>query len=777
MSFSSRRALAAFLLALVVAASGCAAGNAYRQGKSEARKGNWDLAVARLTKALQKDPDNISYRLALESARVQASQYHYKEARKHLAANDLEKAVEELQIAANYDPSNKSASDDLRLVQARIQKRDEEREEREGLEAKKSRAQATRVPVPVLSPRSPVPITLKFADQSLQKILDSLGKLAGVNILYDQDFRDKRYTVDVSNVTFQEALDQITMVNRLFYKVLDQNTIIIVPEGPQKRRAYEDVYVRTFYLTNAEVNETLTIIKTVAGIQKAVGNPTLGAITVTGTPDKLALVEKIIEANDKARGEVMVEVQIIEVNRNALKNYGIELSNYQASVTFSPTGAANETSGGTTSVRAHLLSSLNLADFVVNIPSTLLTRFVQTESNVRILAAPRLRAAEGKATSLRIGTEVPIPVTTFTATQAGTSTFAPATSFTYRNVGVSLDLTPKVNATGDVTLELAAEFSSIGDDRNVGTGQNPIVVPTFLTRNVKGILRIRDGETSLIGGLLQGRDADNLSGVLGLQSVPVLNKVFTSRRKQKDESEVLISITPHIVRAPKLTDQDFASLHIGTDETVRVPSARPLFGTPEEPPPATPPAPAPDGASSAQPQPQPQTGVPGAPSFAPQAPTVPPPAPGSLVTPPAGGQANVEARRARIMLSPPELRLKVGQSGSVSIVALGASGVSAVEVVLAFDATALEAVEASPGSLLTLDGSSVGAERNLEPGRVRAKFTRAAPATGSGALTTIQFKTLKPGSATLAIESLTLMTPAGEERPPVPGAGRVEVVP
>jgi general secretion pathway protein D len=341
---------------------------------------------------------------------------------------------------------------------------------------------------------------------------------------------------------------------------------------------------------------------------------------------------------------------------------------------------------------------------------------------------------------------------------------------------VSLDLTPKVNATGDITLEVAAEFSSIGDDRNVGTGQNPITVPTFLTRNVKGILRIKDGETSLIGGLLQGRDADNFSGILGLQSVPVLNRVFTSRRKQKDESEVLISITPHIVRAPKLTDQDFASLHIGTDETVRVPSARPLFGAPEEvvAPPATPSAPLipPDGSSSVQP-PAP---APGAPSFAPQTPTAPPPAPGTFVTPPAGGQANTGASRVRIMLSPPELRLKAGQSGSVSIVALGAAGVTAAEVVLVFDATALEAVEASPGSLLTLDGSSVGAERNLEPGRVRAKFTRAAPATGSGALTTIQFKTLKPGSATLTIESLTLVTPAGEERPPVPGAGRIEVV-
>jgi general secretion pathway protein D len=768
-------------------ASGCAARNAYRQGRSEAKKGNWDLAVARLTKALQKDPDNIEYKLALESARVEASQYHYKEARKHLAAQDLDKAVEEMQIAANYDPSNKSASDDLLIVRGKIEKRDEERRQRSELEAMKARAQAARVPIPVLSARSPAPITLKFADQSLQKILDSLGKLAGVNIVYDADFRDKRWSLDVSNVSFQDALDQITMVNRLFYKVLDQNTVIIVPESPQKRRSYDDNLVKTFYLENAEVNETLTIIKTVAGITKAVGNPTLGAITVTGTPDELALAAKIVEANDKAKGEVMAEVQILEVNRIALKQYGIELSNYTASVTFSPTGAANEVSGGLTQVRAHLLSSLNLADFVVSVPSQLLTKFVQNDSNVKILAAPRLRAAEGKKTSLRIGTEVPIPVTTFTATGTGTANaFTPATSFQYRNVGVNLELTPKVNATGDITLEIVAEFSSIGDDRNVGTTQNPITVPTFLTRNVTGILRIKDGETSLIGGLLQGREADSFAGVLGLQSIPILNKVFTSRKKEVDENEVLISITPHIVRAPKLTDEDFASLYIGTKETVKVPSARPLFGPPDEAAsPTPPPAPAPSPQAQpvvpqAAPQPAPQSTPPAA--QAPQpGPQAPPPAGASPQAPPRAGVAapGAGAPRVRTLLTPPEVRLKAGESGAFSIVVLGATGVTAVELRLAYDPAAFDSVNVSPGSLLTLDGANVGTELNLEsgPGRVRAKFTRAVPTTGSGALATVQFKTLKPGSATLAVESLTLTTSTGDERPTPPGPGRVEVTP
>ncbi len=337
----------------------------------------------------------------------------------------MDQAVEELLIATRFDPSNKAAADDLKIAREKVEAREDDKRGRSELAQMKARAQAARLPAPVLSPRSPVPITLKFANQSLQKILDSLGKLSGVNIVYDPDYRDKPWSLDVANVTFQEALDQITMVNHLFYKVLDQNTLIIVPEAPLKRKTYDDLVVRTFYLENAEVNETLTTIKTVAGITKAVGNATLGAITVVGTADQIALTAKLIDANDKAKGEVIVEVQILEVQRTTLKKYGLELSNYSAAATFSPTGAAGELSGGFTNVRANLLSSLNVADFVLSVPSTVTANFLQTDSGVKILASPRLRAAEGKKTELKIGSEVPIPITQFTATSGGSSTFCP----------------------------------------------------------------------------------------------------------------------------------------------------------------------------------------------------------------------------------------------------------------------------------------------------------------------------------------------------------------
>ena len=464
--------LVAAVLLLALAGAGCAAQLAYRQGKEAASERDWDLAVARYTRALDKDQDNIGYQIALETARVQASRMHYDEAKKHLAANDLDKAAAELEIASRYDPANRSASDDLVIVRNRIEAREQEKRERAGLDQLKARAQsAARVPVAVLSPRSPVPITMHFEDASLQKIFESLGRIAGVNVLFDEGFRDKKSSANLTGVSFEEALDRLTFVNRLFYKVLDQNTLIVVPESRQKRVAYDELMLRTFYVQNAEINDTVNLVKTLAKITTVGPNPSLGAITVLGTVDQIAMAERIIEANDKARGEVVVEVQILELNRTRIREWGIDISNYSAMATLSPTGATDEVAGGLLNIRAYLLSSLNQADWVVTLPSSILAKFTESNNLARVLASPRLRAAEGKKAELKIGEEVPIPVTTFGAgTSAGSvGSYIPATSFQYKNVGVNLSLTPRVAASGDITLEFAAEFSIIGGNQNVGS--------------------------------------------------------------------------------------------------------------------------------------------------------------------------------------------------------------------------------------------------------------------------------------------------------------------
>lgn len=607
------------ILWVVVVASvllpGCSARWAYRQGQNEAKKGNWDNAVARLTKALNEDPDNISYKIALQNARVQASLFHQDEAKKALAAEDLAKAKDELDIASKFDPGNKSVTDDLEIVKARIAGRDKALAEMSEFDQVKLRAR--RFPTPILEPRSSAPINMNFPEQGLEKIFDALAKVSGVNILFDPDFRDKKVTVRLNGVSFQEALDQITMAHRLFYKVVDRNTIIIVPEGAAKRRIYDDIFLRTFYIENAELKEVETVVKTALGAQaKVVSNPTLGALNVIGTVDELALAERVIAGNDKSKGEVLVDVQILEVNRNRMRDFGIGLANHKASVSLAP--LSNEV-GESLNIRAHLLSSLNLSDWVVNIPNTLLINFLQTDSNTRILASPRLRAAEGKKTTLRVGTEVPVPVTTFTSAQPNVGgTFAPATSFQYRNVGVNLEMTPKVNANGDILLELAAEFSLLGDNRLVaGT-----LLPTFLTRNVTGVLRLRDGETSLIGGLLQQQETESTSGFPGATSIPIIGKLLSNPHKERTTAEVVISITPHLVRGPKVVEEDLTALRLGTKETFRVEGARePLFG--EEAPEPTP-----------SPTPTPGLTVPGPETGRPPgtvAPGLPPP--GQQVTP------------------------------------------------------------------------------------------------------------------------------------------------
>jgi general secretion pathway protein D len=799
------------LLLMAVLLTGCGARWAYRQGQTEARRGNWDLAVARLTRALQKDPTNLKYRLALENARVQASRYHVTVARKHLAAGEVDKAAEDLQIAANYDPGNEATANELSAVRDRIRVRVEEKRRLSDFSTMRSRAQAYS-PMPVLSPRSTAPITLSFPNQSLEKVFETLGKLAGINILFDPDFRDKQVRVQISGVSFEEALEQLTLAHRLFYKVLDRNTLIIVPESQAKRRVYDDVLLRTFYIQDGEVKEIETLIKTTLGAQaKVVSSPTLGAINIVGTPDELAVAERIISANDKARGEVMVQVEILEINRDRAKDFGIQLSNYSASVTLAPTSDDDVDDAGFTNVRAHLLSSLNLSDFVVSIPSSVLTSFLQTDSSVKILASPRLRAAEGKKTSLKIGTEVPVPVTTFTAQSVtpGTGSFAPATSFQYRNVGVNLELTPRVSAGGDISLELLAEFSLLGTPTPVA-GQ---VLPTFLTRTVNGVLRVRDGETVLVGGLLQERETEALTGLLGLQSVPVLNKVFTNTTRRKEQTEILISLTPHLVRAPLILEADMRSMLVGTKEILRVSGARPpLFGPEDEaegtvetgPVDGASPAPGvspPPGAPLELPS-EPETGrpagtvspplgTPGTPGASPAPvpqviPTpLPPPgaqplAPSPSPSPAAGptpAPQGLNGRPAGASLTPPQVRMRAGETSDLAVVVTNVTDLTQVEVVLGYDPKVVEVSDVRAGTLLTLDGGSVQVDQRGEGGRVRAMLRRTSGVSGSGMAAAVTFRAVAAGTSAVRVESLVLVTGAGSQGPPVAETAQITVQP
>ncbi len=319
-----RRASTLSAVALLAVSMACATGNAYRGGQRFSEKGDWDLAVARFTKAHTDSPTNIKYKIALENAKIQASRMHVEKARKQVQAGNLEKAMEEFGIAVNFDPSNKAASDDMAVLKARIAALAAEKAQVKELAAR--RPGESILPVPFLSPRSPVPSRLNMT-APLDKVFQTLGITAGVNVVFDPDMQNKErvISVNVTGVTFQEALDQIGLVNKKAYRVLDRNTILIFDDtNAQTRQRWDDQVMRTFYLENVEVKDVEASLRAALGTTTRVTkNDTTNSITVISTLDEMALADRFIRSNEKPKDEVLIEVENLEINRTKAKEYGI----------------------------------------------------------------------------------------------------------------------------------------------------------------------------------------------------------------------------------------------------------------------------------------------------------------------------------------------------------------------------------------------------------------------------------------------------------------------
>jgi type II secretory pathway component GspD/PulD (secretin) len=774
-------------LALGVLSGACGGSLAYRGGQKNSERGDWDLAVARFTKALNASPKNIKYKIALENAKIQASRAHAEKARKQLQSGNLEKAMEEYGIAAGYDPSNAAALDDMKLLRARIEKLAADKRQAKELTARRP-ADVT-LPVPFLSPRSPVPIKLSMT-APLEKVYQTLGTLVGVNVVFDPDMqgKDRTITANLTGVTFQEALDQIGLINRKAYRVLDRNTILIVDDtNPQTRQRWDDQVMRTFYLENIEVKDVEAVLRTALGPQaKVTKNDATNALTVISTLDEMSLADRFIRSNDKPKGEILVEVEILEINRTKAKEYGLQLSNYQVGVELQPTGVAGEVANGLTNLRAHLLSSLNASDWVVQIPSALFSKFLHDESIVKILSSPKVRAFEGKKATFNVGTDVPIPqfypgysgVTTPGQPAAGFG--LGSTSAQYRTVGVNLEIDKaKVTASDEITMEFKAEFSLIGEDKVFGTGANQVNYPQFLSRKLENTLRLSDGVTAVIGGLLQGRDARSLKGALGLESIPILNRILGGQTRRDEEIEILISLTPHILRAPNILAEDVEPLYLGLRNNLRIPGVRPLFG-PEEArtdgeaasPPASPdvlaaPALSPPPAATETPRPQP---TPPSPPSA----SAPSPQAGPVPSPPSAASPAGTALAARSAWDRTEVQMKVGEVQRAAVNLFNARSVRDVSIAVRANSPILEFVEIGPGQLLSVDGVQVLAERQLVGVRASAQFRRTTPlAGGTGAVAIIGFRAGRPGEATIFLDSLSLSS--GQEPLAIPLAGTVRV--
>ena len=562
--------IAAMLLAAAVVVFGCASGQAFRQGASAAREGDWDAAVEYYRRALQEDPDHAEYRIALERAMLGAARYHAVAAAELEGLGDLQGALREYRRSYEFDPSNEQAGVMIANLQQTLRQRAEAARAPAPIEAMRTQARLDTQP-PLLDPVSDEPLVIEFTDTSLRDVLDFLGEASGINVVYDQDFEDLTLSVTLAGVTFEEALSRILAANGAFHKVVDPRTIVVAPETAEKRGEYEELVIRTFYVSHGDVEALAELLATLVRLPNMQNEPQLvpnveaNAITVRASAPVVGIVERVLAANDKPRAEVVIDVEILEVNRERAKRYGLDLSRYSISTTYSPGGlpAGNGDDGSSASSGLFSLGSVSggvsAGDFYLAVPSAVID-FLEQDTHTRLVAQPQIRGQEGAELELNLGQDIPVPTTAFTPLAVGGASFNPLTSFQYRPVGVILRMTPRVTYENEIVLDLEVENSTLGPPILVA-GQS---LPTFGTRKVVTRLRLRDGESNLLAGLLSQEERQILKGFPGLLRLPILKQLFSANDESAQSTDIVMLLTPHIVRTHRLTQEDVGPIHIGT---------------------------------------------------------------------------------------------------------------------------------------------------------------------------------------------------------------------
>ncbi len=804
------------------AAAGCTAGNAFKAGNDATKAGNLDEAVVSYRKAVQASPDNANYKIALERAQLAASRAHLDKAKEFEGREQLEAALGEYKQASEYDPTNRQATAKVAELDRKVREQIEASRPRPAIEQLRERARAASAP-PMLNPASRDPIRVVFNNSSFRDILNAIGGMTGINITYDRDVQDRSTTVQLDGVTLEQALNQLMTMNQLSYKVVSDRSIFVFPDTNVKHAQYDEQVIRTFYLSNADATEVSQILSSVVRLPGIavqpimVANKTANTLTVRGTASMVQILEKIIQQNDKPRAEIVIDVEFIEVDRTRAKTYGLNLSEYALGAVFSPEvspNAASSTGGGaggggatTPTVTGGtstgpsgikppppfnlntISRGVSTADFYLAVP-TAIVRFLESDTRNKVLAKPQLRGAEGAKLSLKLGDQIPIISTSYTPIATGGAGVNPLSSYQYKDIGVLVDMTPTVTLEGDIRLDITLTLSTRKADVIIA-GVN---IPSFGNREVTTRLRLRDGESNLLAGLLQETERKALSGFPGAIHVPVLSQLFSANDQQIDQTDIVMLLTPHIIRTHEITEEDLKPIYIGSQQNLGLNGPPPLIAAPAEPPPvvAAQPAPAlapttgvpsqpnptrqpgpavmaPPGSSPipgtvlaptpppqqpapAVTQPEPSPAVPPVPEPTAPAATTPAPAPTAPVVP----TTSPGVGSAQVIISPPSTPIRVGGGPyTIPLSITDASRLSTITLTLVFDPTKLRVSRVQEGSFMRMGGTSVTFTQQASGNnRIDITIVRSADATGAsgtGLLAAVLFEAIAPGAATLSL--------------------------
>src|ERR1700722_18986519 len=574
-------------VSVVLLAAGCPKGKEdYQQGRKAENLKDYDAAYDFYSKALKNEPENAEYQIKFNQARFEASAFHVKAGVKLRERGDLQGAAGEFQRAIAIDPSSPIAEQELRKIAETIG----ERNHAEEVAAETGAGPASPVLAsqpPEIKPLSRAPISLHMTNDA-KIVFDTIGKLAGLTIVYDPDFPARRIPVDLTNVTLEQALEIVSLESKAFWKPVTENIIYVIPDQPQKRRDYEEQVVRTFYLSNTvqaqDLTEIVTGLRQLLDLKRIQQLNAQNAIIIRASPDQLAIAEKMIRDIDKAKPEVVIQVQVLEARLDKMRNLGI-LPGQTASIAIVPPGTTTTTSGtnttGTTGTSTSSttniltlqnLTHLNGSNYAVTLPSFTANALLN-DSTTKIIQNPEVRSVDGQSAKLRIGDRVPVATGSFQAgvgvgSTAGSGFVNPLvnTQFQYIDVGVNVDITPRVHPNHEVSLKVSVEVSSVTGQTNIGGIQQPIISQ----RKIDHEIRLKEGEANILGGLVEKTDTNSNNGWPGPGNVPLLHYLFAEDTKSYEDDEILIILTPKIVRMPEWTKANLRPLYTGSEANVQV---------------------------------------------------------------------------------------------------------------------------------------------------------------------------------------------------------------
>lgn len=735
----------------------------YKLGEAAEARQDYDAAYQNYQKAYSMSPRDLGYRTALYRARLSASTMHVTKGHKLLNAGDQQGALVEFLRAAEIDPGNEEAGQQIDQIRARSGQAEQAAESSlPEAPGEQSLVNSMGSP-PVLKPMTNEPLSLHMVQDS-KVVYEAVGKAAGINVLFDPDYISKRIQVDLNNVSLLDALRILGTVSNTFWRPVTSNTIFVAQNSRAKRTELEEEAVQTFYLTNAwqqnDLNDVQTALRNVLPTAHVYGVASQNAIVMRGTPDELLLAQKLIDDLDRARPEVVVDIAVLEVSKNWERTLGIQwptsasvqLQSPNSSSSSSASSAAGSGTGTTTNPTLYDLAHLNATDFAVSIGQAT-ANLLLTDSNTKILQNPRIRATDQQKAVMKIGQRIPIATGSY---QTGAATALVSslvnTQFQYQDVGVNIEMTPTIHYDRDITLKMKIEVSSVASYDTISGVTEPIIAQ----HTVDHVIRLREGEASILGGILDQQETVTWNGIPGLSSIPLVKYLFGSKDHTITDDEIVFLVIPHIVRSSELSPLNLRPIDTGSGQAIELRHIstviRPAAALPSGPAAVVEPglgtvpgqtaqaaAPAALDRLRASAQAAPNTGAP----------------PGPPGAQPATQAAPPQAERLTIGLNSPAAPVAVGSTVQVPVVITGGANLSALPMQIQYDPSRLSLVNVSEGDFLNRDGQAVAlVHRDDGPGNITLNASRppgAPGVSGAGVVCVLSFQAKAAGTSSVTI--------------------------